>query len=228
MASRYFSAQTFDFLTTLAANNRRDWFLENKLRYEETVRQPALDFIHDMSTELSMISPHFIALPKKVGGSLMRVNRDIRFGKDKRPYKTNIGIQFRHERGKDVHAPGFYLHIEKDNCFVGVGIWRPDARALGKVRDAIIEKSDAWLSARDNKAFTDHFTLSGDTLKTYPRGYDKHHPLIADLRRKEFIAIANLRQSNITSTTLLPQVANHFSQATPLMHFLCKALELRF
>ncbi len=228
MASRYFTAQTFDFLTALAANNRRDWFLENKRRYEETVRQPALDFIHDMSTELAMISPHFIALPKKVGGSLMRVNRDIRFGKDKRPYKTNIGIQFRHERGKDVHAPGFYLHIEKGHCFVGVGIWRPDARAVGKVRDAIIEKGDAWLAARDNKAFTDHFTLAGDVLKTYPRGYDKHHPLISDLRRKEFIAIANLRQNNITSGALLPLVANHFSQATPLMRFLCKALELRF
>ncbi|MCF6217859.1 MAG: DUF2461 domain-containing protein [Gammaproteobacteria bacterium] len=228
MAKRYFTAQTFDFLTALAANNQRNWFQENRARYEETVRQPALDFIRDMSTDLAMISPHFVALPKKVGGSLMRVNRDIRFGKNKRPYKTNIGIQFRHERGKDVHAPGFYLHIEKGACFVGVGIWQPDARALSKVRDAIIENGDGWLAARDNKAFADHFALSGSALKTYPRGYDKHHPLISDLRRKEFIAIADLRHSNITSTTLLPRVANHFSQATPLMHFLCKALDLRF
>ena len=124
MDNRYFSPATFGFLQRLAANNNRDWFLEHKAEYEARVRGPALRFIEDMADELAAISPHFLALPKKVGGSLMRVNRDIRFGHDKRPYKTNIGIQFRHEMGKDVHAPGFYLHIEKEDCFIGVEIGR--------------------------------------------------------------------------------------------------------
>ncbi len=228
MANRYFTSQTFDFLAALSANNRRDWFLENKPRYEETVRQPALNFIRDMASDLAMISPHFFALPRKVGGSLIRVNRDVRFGNDKRPYKTNIGIQFRHEQGKDIHAPSFYLHIEKGECFIGAGIWRPDAKTLGKIRDAIIEKSDRWITSQDDEKFRKTFTLSGDALKTYPRGYDKNHPLIADLRRKDFIAIAPIEESDITSPTLLPLVANHFAQATPLMRFLCHALELRF
>ncbi len=228
MANRYFTAQTFDFLAALCANNRRDWFLEHKQRYEEAVRQPALNFIDDMAGELAMISPHFVALPRKVGGSLIRINRDVRFGNDKRPYKTNIGIQFRHEQGKDIHAPGFYLHIERGECFIGAGIWRPDSRTLGRIRDAIVEKSDRWIASRDDEGFRNTFTLSGDTLKTYPRGYGKTHPLIADLRRKDFIAIAPLEESDITSPELLPLVASHFARATPLMRFLCQALELRF
>lgn len=228
MTNRYFTQKSFDFLADLAANNNREWFQENKQQYEETVRTPALAFIEDMADELAMISPHFLAIPKKVGGSLMRVHRDIRFGKDKRPYKTNVGIQFRHEVGKDVHAPGFYLHVENGECFWGVGIWRPDSQALGKIRDALVEDSQGWITARDEKAFRKHFSLEGDCLKNPPRGYDKEHPLIADLKRKDFIAIANASKKSVISKNLLPMTIERFSQAAPLMNYLCKALELRF
>ena len=71
--------------------------------------------------------------------------RDTRFAKDKTPYKTNIGIHFRHDAGKDVHAPGYYLHIEPDEFFLGAGIWRPDSATLGKIRDRINDKGDQWL-----------------------------------------------------------------------------------
>ena len=228
MPDHYFNQDTFGFLAALSANNNRDWFLEDKQVYEGMVRLPALNVISDIASELAMISPHFLALPKKVGGSLMRVNRDIRFGKDKRPYKTNIGIQFRHETGKDVHAPGFYLHIEKNGCFIGVGIWRPDSVTLGKIRSAIIENSESWITASNNNAFRKQFTLEGDVLKNAPRGYAKDHPLISDLKRKDFIAIADISENSITSNTLLPQVVKYFTQATPLIRFLCKSLELRF
>ncbi|MGI9257968.1 MAG: DUF2461 domain-containing protein, partial [Gammaproteobacteria bacterium] len=126
-----FPAQTAKFLTELANNNARDWFNVNKQRYEDHVLEPALTFINAMEPRIEKISPHFLAVAKRTGGSLMRVYRDTRFSKDKTPYKTNIGIQFRHELGKDVHAPGFYLHIQPKNCFLGAGIWRPDSDALG-------------------------------------------------------------------------------------------------
>jgi uncharacterized protein (TIGR02453 family) len=228
MANRYFTPETFAFLTALANNNNRDWFEAHRQEYEATVRTPALAFIGDMAAELALISPHFLALPKKVGGSLMRVHRDTRFGKDKRPYKCNIGIHFRHEVGKDVHAPGYYLHIESGNCFAGVGIWRPDADALGKIRDAIIANDKHWLTARDDKAFRKNFTPDGEVLTNPPRGYAKDHPLINDLKRKDFIAAATLSEESITSTNLLATITEHFEQATPYMSFLCKALELRF
>ena len=169
-ANRYFTANSMSFLRKLDRHNNRDWFESNRTDYEETVRTPALAFIADMADDLAVLSPHFLAQPKKVGGSLMRVHRDVRFGKDKRPYKTNIGIQFRHEQGKDVHAPGFYVHIEPGDCFVGVGIWRPDALALGKIRDVIAEQPGKWETAISGKAFNKLFTLSGDSLTNPPRG----------------------------------------------------------
>lgn len=228
MVDRYFSQATFGFLRELAANNNRDWFSDNKDRYEELVRTPALTFIEDMAGKLSAISPHFLAVPKKMGGSLMRVHRDTRFGKDKRPYKTNVGIQFRHETGKDVHAPGFYLHIEAGGFFVGVGIWRPDALALGKIRDSIVENEKGWLGVKEDKKFNKKFRLEGDQLVNAPRGYAKEHLFLDDLKRKDFIAIAKLNEEEVTDNKLLTKVVSDFSAADSLMQFLCKALALRY
>jgi len=228
MTDGYFSRRTFSFLSTLAENNTRAWFEEHKQDYEDFVRTPALDFIEDMADELPAISAHFRALPKKVGGSLMRVQRDTRFSPDKTPYKTNIGMHFRHEAGKDVHAPGYYVHIEPGECFVGVGLWRPDADALFKIRESILQKGEAWVAARDDRAFRGHFELAGDALANAPRGYAKDHPLVEDLKRKDFIGLAALRRTDVTSADLRALVKERFKQAEPLMRFLCAALGLRF
>lgn len=228
MSERYFSKQTFAFLSALAQNNEREWFEQHQQEYEDLVRAPALDFISDMSHEMPAISRHFLAQPKKVGGSLMRVYRDTRFSKDKTPYKTNIGIQFRHEIGKDIHAPGYYLHIAPDECFVGIGLWHPDADALFKIREAIVQKGDEWLAARDDATFSKHFSFEGDSLANAPRGFAKDHPLVQDLKRKDFICLAALSEATVTSSKLRPQVVERFRQAAPLMRFLCKSLDLRF
>ena len=228
MANRYFTPDTLTFLHQLAKNNQRDWFETNKPHYEETVRTPALQFITDMADELAMLSPHFLAQPRKMGGSLMRVYRDVRFTKDKRPYKTNIGIQFRHEQGKDVHAPGFYLHIEPANCFVGVGIWRPDPRALGMIRDLIVEQAESWLTATGEKTFRKHYTLDGESLKRPPHGYAKDHPLLDDLKRKDFIALCALDEAQVLKPRFKQQVSARFKAADTFMRFLCQALELRY
>ena len=224
----YFTTGSMSFLRQLAQNNNRDWFEDHKADYEEKVRAPALRFIADMADELAILSPHFLAQPRKVGGSLMRVHRDVRFAKDKRPYKTNIGIQFRHEQGKDVHAPGFYVHIEPNDCFVGVGIWRPDALALGKIRDVISVQPDKWKTAIGSKAFNRRYTLSGESLSRPPRGYAKDHPLIEDLKRKDFIAVATLDDDWVSSAGFKKLVVDHFRAADTYMQFLCKALALRY
>lgn len=228
MAKTYFTKDTLAFLRDLSDNNERAWFNDNKHNYEDRVRTPALDFIEDVAPRLQVIAPRFRAIPKKVGGSLMRVYRDTRFSKDKTPYKTNIGIQFRHEAGKDVHAPGYYLHIEPGNCFLGAGIWRPDARALGMIRDLIVEKIDKWLDAQNGRHFTQVFALSGESLKNPPRGYSRDHPLIEDLKRKDFIAIKNLTQKTVLSNHFLDDVVGAFDQAQDFMRFLCTALEVGF
>ena len=106
-----FPKDTLRFLADLSKNNDRDWFADNKDRYESAFVEPSLEFIAAMEKPLKKISPFLVAAPKKQSGSLMRIYRDVRFSKNKNPYKTNIGIQFRHEAGKDVHAPGLYVHL---------------------------------------------------------------------------------------------------------------------
>jgi len=152
----------------------------------------------------------------------MRVHRDVRFSRDKSPYKTNIGIQFRHEMGKDVHAPGFYLHIEPRCCFIGVGIWRPDSFALSKIRDAIIERDQYWLTVINDKKFKKNFELSGESLKTVPRGYDKKHPLIEDLRRKDFIAISHVDDKTVLSKTSSNSLLNVLLKRSLILSFYVK------
>ncbi len=144
-----FDASLFQFLEELTDNNNRPWFQANKARYESEVREPSLAFIRAFEPRLKKISPYFVASDRRVGGSLMRVYRDTRFAKDKTPYKTNVGIQFRHEFGKDVHAPGFYVHIAPGECFLAMGVWRPDAESLALVRQAIVDHPDRWKRARE-------------------------------------------------------------------------------
>jgi uncharacterized protein (TIGR02453 family) len=224
----HFTTATFDFLGELSRNNKREWFNDNKQRYEEYVRGPALNFITDIAPELQLIAPRFLAIPNKVGGSLMRVYRDTRFGKDKTPYKTNIGIQFRHETGKDIHAPGYYLHLSPQECFFGAGIWRPDSTALGAIREAIRDKGDKWLAARDDINFYQHFELGGESLKNAPRGFARDHPLLEDLKRKDFIAIEHFPREQVLSTDFLHHTVRHFDYASRYMQFLCGALNVRF
>ena len=130
MATQPITPALFEFLLDLKDNNTRPWFEENKERYRSDVRDPVLDFIAAFAEPLANISPHFRADPRPNGGSLFRIYRDIRFARDKRPYKTNAGAHFRHSAGKNAHAPGFYLHLEPGECFAGCGVWRPDSNAL--------------------------------------------------------------------------------------------------
>ena len=130
MTSKHISPALFEFLSDLKSNNDRSWFNANKQRYVESVQAPMLEFISEFAIPLAQISPHFRADPRPNGGSLFRIYRDTRFSKDKSPYKTNVGAHFRHESYKDAHAPGFYLHLEPEACFAGLGIWRPDSKSL--------------------------------------------------------------------------------------------------
>lgn len=223
-----FSKDTFKFLEELAANNNRTWFEANKPRYEALVREPALDFIEAMQPVLESFAPHFVAEPRKVGGSLMRVFRDTRFSRDKTPYKTNIGIQFRHELGKDVHAPGFYVHLANDECFFGVGCWHPDPNMLGKIRDRIAEKPEQWFAARDDQNFAAHWTLDGDSLTRPPRGYAVNHPALEDLKRKDFVGMAALSAAEVTGAGFVALTSKRFAETVPFMRFLCEALNVQF
>lgn len=224
-----FTPDLFDFLAELAMNNTREWFEGQKSRYEASVRGPAQALIRAMAPRLTPLSPHIVADDRKVGGSLMRIHRDTRFGSDKTPYKTNVGIQFRHSAGKDVHAPGLYLHIahpgpgEMDGLFLGAGIYHPEKEPLEQIRQAIAEKPDAWRAVREDAAFAGTWTLGGESLKRPPRGFDPAHPFITDIQRKDFIGVADLSMDDVVRADLPDVLAARFMAARPLMAFLCAA-----
>jgi len=228
--TRYFTSKTFAFLNDLASNNNREWFKANKDRYESDVREPALDFVEDFADKLLKISPHFVADPRKQGGSLFRIHRDTRFSKDKTPYKTHTGLQFRHVATKDnVHAPGFYLHIEPGECWAGLGLWQPATADALKIRQAISVDSAAWKKAAYSKRFTDTLKLSdGNKLQRPPKGFNADHPYIEDLKRRDFTASSRLSQKLVTSDGFLDEYAGMCKTASPFLAFLSKAVGVEF
>ena len=228
MPETHFTPATIAFLGQLARHNDRAWFKANQERYEEQVRRPAQRFILAAAPRLQRVSSHLVADPRPVGGSIFRVQRDVRFAADKRPYKTHLGIQFRHDAGKDVHAPGIYLHVEPGNVFVACGVWHPDPPALLRIRTAIATSPVRWKRVRHNRRFVSAYELDGDVLQRPPRGFDPEHPWIEDLKRKDFVGSAALTPAALLRADFLARFLGLVRAATPWQRFLCGALGLEY
>ena len=213
-------------LRDLERNNNREWFERNKAEYLEQVRDPMLRFIADFGPRLQRISPHVVADPRPNGGSMFRVYRDVRFSRDKRPYKTVAGAQFRHEAGRDVHAPGFYLHLGAHEVFTGAGLWHPDSKSLTRIRTAIVDDPKAWKRLLSSKAFRERLRLGGDSLKRAPRGFDPDHPLVEDLKRKDFFTTVELDEATACAPDFLERFTRLCRTSAPFMKFLTGALDL--
>jgi uncharacterized protein (TIGR02453 family) len=222
----HFAPEIFAFLAELRDNNNRQWFQANKGRYESDVRDPLLAFVADFAGPLRDISPHFVADPRPVGGSIFRIYRDVRFSKDKSPYKTQAAAHFRHEVGKEVHGPGFYLHLEPGGVFAGFGIWHPDLRTLSKIRDAIVANPARWRRIVSDDGFTGHYQLMGESLSRPPKGYDADHPLVEDLKRKDFVATMGFTEDDACSPGFPDRYAESCRGAGPFMEFLTVAVGL--
>jgi uncharacterized protein (TIGR02453 family) len=220
----HFSAALFDFLRQLAKNNNRDWFQANKARYETDVREPALAFIEGVGAGLRKISPHVVADPKPVGGSMFRINRDIRFAKDKSPYKTALGMSFYHDQGSHQVAPGYYLQLEPGTSFAGGGIHMADNRSLNQVRDLIVAEPDVWTKVTRGGKFAAMYTYRGESLKRAPQGYDPDHPLVDDLKRKGYGWHAMYSEKDVTSPGFMERYLEDCQVASPFSALMARAL----
>jgi uncharacterized protein (TIGR02453 family) len=219
----HFTPALFDFLSQLRRHNRRNWFLKNKGRYESDVRDPALAFIADIAPRLRAISPYLVADPRPHGGSLFRIYRDTRFSADKKPYKTHTGMHFPHAKaGDDVHVPGYYFHLEPGESFLAAGIWRPDAPTTYRIRRAIVASPQRWKKAHRG------FELEGDRLQRPPHGFPASHPMIEDLKWKDFLVSTALTDREICSAGFLARFARECRRMAPLVGFLSEAVGLKF
>jgi uncharacterized protein (TIGR02453 family) len=223
-----FDSELFSFLADLRANNDRQWFAANKLRYEEHLLEPALAFIADFAPRLQEISPHFRADARPSGGSLFRIYRDTRFSKDKSPYKTNVGLHFRHEEAKDRYAPSYYLHIGPGEVFAGGGIWHPGTEGATLIREAIVADPGRWRKATRTGPFAKRLELGGESLKRVPSWADSEHAFADDLKRKDFFGWARLSEKEVVAPGFIDEYARICRTAAPLTRFICDALELPY
>ena len=218
-----FSPQLFAFLRELEQHNDREWFNANKDRYERDLKEPALAFVEDLGYRLPQVAPHLTADKR----SLFRIYRDTRFSKDKTPYKTHVGIYFRHDRSDQADTAGLYLHLEPRHVFLGAGIWHPGSPALKRIRDALVARPDAWRSAV--AAIEPVWRLAdGESLKRAPAGCAPDHPLIEDIKRKSFAITSPLTQKEATSSGFLDVCEARAAAARPFMAFLCSALGVEY
>ena len=226
MATRpLFTPALFTFLAELRLHNDRDWFDRNRERYLRDVRDPMLRFIAGFAPVLRRIAPRLVADPRPVGGSLFRIHRDTRFSADKSPYKTNVAAHVRHEAGRNVHGPAFYLSLDPEEVDVGGGVWHPEPEPLLKIRRAIAERSGAWKRALGTPGMR-KLEWWGESLKRTPRGFPEPHPLASMLRRKDFAAGLTLSERDALSPLFPGRVAEAYRAMVPVMKLLAEAVGL--
>lgn len=214
------------FLRDLEAHNNRDWFQDNKTRYEQEYLQPAQEFIEALREPLATVSQQLTADPARTGGTLFRIYRDTRFSKDKRPYKTHAGFWFHHaQAGRKGVGPGLYLHVTPGGSFAALGIHCAKAAEAQPVRLAIIEHPEEWgrLTAGLKAA---GWPLAGESFKLVPRGLPRDHALADDLKRKEYHAYREFGDAEVTAADFADELITQARTIAPLGAFLARALDL--
>ena len=223
-----FTADTFRFLSELKAHNERAWFEKNKGSYEGVAKAPMLELISDLVPRLNGVSRQIVVDPRPTGGSMMRIYRDIRFSKDKTPYKPHLAAMFWHKKGKESSAPGFYLHVEPGATMFGGGVWHPESPALKRIRDKIAHSPTEWGKVTSGLLKKSACGMIGDSLKRPPVGYDPEHPYIEDIKRKDFGLSMRFTDKEALSAKFADRVAEAAHRMVPFMSFLAKAVGASF
>ncbi|UZR94939.1 DUF2461 domain-containing protein [Chondrinema litorale] len=209
------------FLSALQENNNKEWMDENRPEYQ-AARKIFISFVTELIQKTAAFDPTITGLLAK--DCIFRINRDIRFSNDKRPYKTNMGA-FIASGGKKTKGAGYYVHIQPGNCFIGGGIYMPAAPELAKIRQEIDYNAPSLIEVLSEEKFKNTFDeMDGDRLKTAPKGYPKDHPHIELLRLKSFTVFTKVPESEVTEDAFLNNVAAKFQVMYPFNNFLNTAV----
>ncbi|MGN6391315.1 MAG: TIGR02453 family protein [Gemmatimonadales bacterium] len=230
---RGFGPGALEFLRRLARNNRRDWFERHRAVYETEVRDPLRALVEEMDVRLARIAPELTGDPRR---SIFRIHRDVRFSKDKSPYKTNAACQFYHGdagrgAGQDAEAAGagLYFQIAHGECFVAGGMWMPARPALEKIREALAEDHRGLERLLGVPAFRRRFRdLTPEAvLSRMPRGYEESHPAARWLKYRSFTAYRPLTPDQVQSRRLAATLERDFGALVPLVRWLNGAIGYR-
>ena len=217
--------QTLKFLSGLKKNNNKDWFDKHRVQYE-AARIDFSNFIQLLIDELQQLDPTITGLSSR--DCMFRINRDIRFSKDKRPYKSNFGASIKRGGRKSGFA-GYYFHCEPGQSFAGGGLWMPEAAQLKKLRQEIDYNWEEFQQIIKEKSFKKTFgdLYLGDELRlsTMPKGYEKDNPAAAYLKLKCFIAETTFADEELTRSDLHKKTIAAFKALQPLLHFINRSLD---
>jgi uncharacterized protein (TIGR02453 family) len=220
-----FPRSGIDFLRKLKKNNNREWFHKHKEEYEENVKFPMQCLIATVREKMHDAAPDFDFNPKK---SIFRIHRDVRFSKNKAPYKTNIAAAF-DMRGKKspTETPGLYVGIEPGSLFIGGGLYIPMGEQLKAIRKSIVEKPQEFLAVINDKKFKKQFGgIMGERLSRPPLGFPKDHAMIEHLKHKQFfVGVESEDESQCYSKKFAATVAGVFTDCMPLVRWLITALD---
>jgi uncharacterized protein (TIGR02453 family) len=213
---------TLKFIKELKKNNNKPWFDTNRKRYEGAKADFIL-FVEKLIEATSKFDPAVSSLKAK--DCIFRINRDIRFSKDKSPYKTNMGTYI-NPGGKKVNTPGYYFHCEPGQSFAAGGLYFPAPEDLAKVRQEIDYNFDEWKSIVNSKMFKKYFPkVDGiDILSRPPKGYNDDNPAIEFLKMKSYIVSKPLTDAQLTDKNLIKEVAKAFEAMKPMLDFLNRSL----
>jgi len=215
--------ETLVFIKDVAENNNREWFAENKSKYEEA-KADVLELVAAIIPELSKIDP-LISADLDSKKCLMRIYRDVRFSKNKDPYKNNFGMWFS-SKSKGGNEPGYYLHIQPGKSFIAGGYWMPEAPHVKLIRQEIDYNIGDFKEIIENKDFKKNFKLgTASALKNAPKGYDPTDPNIEYLKLKSFEATMPLDDEEFFKPTLVNKLISSFKTVHPLVAFLRNAID---
>jgi uncharacterized protein (TIGR02453 family) len=217
--------EALKFLNDLIANNNTEWMHANKKRYEN-YKKDYHNFIGSILTEMKKFDKSLE--PLEVKNCTFRFNRDIRFSKDKSPYKTNMGVWMSQDRTQK-NAPGYYIHYEPGNCFVAGGVWCPETNELKKIRKEIEFFYDDLEGIVSNKNFKKEFgqldRSENNVLKKAPKDFEANHPAIEFLKLKSFTTSVKINESVFTEADFSKKIAAKLILLKPLNDFLKRGLE---
>lgn len=221
-----FPQEGLHFFEALAHNNNREWFQAHKKDYQDYLQGPAQTFVVALGERLKTISGNIQYDTRLNGsGSIMRIYRDIRFSKDKTPYKTNLGIIFWEGRGKKTDNPGFYFHLDAGGAMAHAGMHGFQKPMLTAYRDAVVDESLGRELAAILASLRDegHYSIGGEHYKRVPRGYDPDHKR-ADLLRHNGLGVSSslIDPATVASPELLDLCFDHFQKMAPLQQWLVK------
>jgi uncharacterized protein (TIGR02453 family) len=214
---------TIQFLKGLHKNNNREWFLANKVKYE-AAKNNFLAFVETTLNEIQKFDNNLNELTAKQ--CVFRINRDVRFSRNKDPYKNNFGASFS-KGAKKINAAGYYFHLEPGNSFIGGGLWMPEAPDLQKIRQEIDYCYKEFSGIINNNKFANTFgSLSEEAKLTRPpKGYDIDNPAIEFLKLKSFTAIVPIKDAEILDKRIIKKSTDIFKTLSPLVHFLNRAID---